>query len=364
MNRPLLILSITALGCGTAAAYLHSQLRVERQRTAELQTRLQHLEAARPPNPFAPPPPQHPPETPPITQFAQEPAAVTPVAQKLPAPAALAPQRSTQMRQQFVNRQRELLRDPEYRQAMRMQQRFGMHQVHPDLAQELGISQDQADQLLDLLAEQQMRTMETSRSFSADHPPTQEEIAQMQSDHRQRQEADHAEIARLAGDGGLQQWDDYQNSMGARMRVRQLTTELAGAGVSLREDQRIPLRETLVQLDQQTLQENQQASMRQRFDRMTLAERLSWQEEQIERMSQANERTRDAVAHILTGEQLKTYQRLQERELDMQRASLRMQRAQLERQGDPAAGVALPAVPYNTFSSFAVATGDEVTAAD
>ncbi len=355
MNKALLILTLTTLGGGSAAAYFHSQLAAERQRSEALQTRIATLEQPPLRNPFVPAPVEPPTarweigRTPPVTTAAIRP----------DPPAAMSPERPVQMRQRFVDRQRELLRDPEYRQAMRTQHRFGLQQAHPDLARELNISQEQADRLLDLLVEQQLRNMENLAPFSADKQPTQAEIAQMQKAMQQRQRDDLKEIGALLGNNGMQQWQDYQNSMGARMRVRQLASELDGAGLPLRGDQRAPLRDALAQFERQTTEERRLEATSRDFNTMTPAERLTWQEEQIERSAQSYERARDAVSHILTPEQLRTYRELQERDLVMRRAGLRMQRAQLEAAGDAAAGnTAIPGV--YSFSSGSIATNGQV----
>ncbi len=344
MNRTVLILAFATLASASAAAYFHSQLATERQRNKELQARLDVQQPPRTPTPFTPPPPPHPsaaviePVQTAAPRLAMRP---DPVA---PQPVAISPERSAQMRQRFVNRQHELMRDPEYRQAMRTQQRFGMQQMHPDLARELNISQEQADRLLDLLVDQQLRNMERSGDFPADRAPTQEEIAQMQKSMQQRQLADRAEIGALLGSGGEQQWQDYQNSMGARMRVRQLSSALDNAGIPLRDDQRQPLRDALAQFERQA-QENRQADVVARqFAGMSFDERLGWQEEQLERTEQSYERAREAVSHILTTEQLQTYRDLQDQELAMRRASLRMQRAQMDAGGD---GPVLMHIPGN-----------------
>jgi len=335
MNKPLLILTLATLTCASAAAYFHSQLKAERQRNDELQARLDaQQQPPRIPNPFTPAPPPAgvvEPVQPAAARLAVRP---DPVA---PQPNAISPERSAHMRQRFVIRQRELLRDPEYRQAMRTQQRFSLQQIHPDLALELNISQEQADRLLDLLVDQHLRNMEGSADFPADRPPTQAEIAQMQKTVQQRQLADRAEIGALLGSNGQQQWQDYQNSMGARMRVRQLGSALDNAGSPLRDDQRQPLRDALAQFERQTREDRQWQVETRDFAAMTAADRLTWQEEQLERTERSYERARESVAHILTSEQLQTYRDLQEQELAMRRASLRMQQAQIEADGEAAA---------------------------
>ncbi len=342
MNKALLILTLTTFGGASAAAWFHLQLQTERHRNAELQAR---IEAQQPPlahHPFTTVP-----ETLPVRvdvgESAQAPPATVPSVRRdpeSPQPNAISPERSAQIRQRFANEQRELLRDPEYRQAMRTQQRFSLQQIHPDLARELDIPQERADRLLDLLIDQRLRNMEQQAAFPADRPPTEAEVMQMQKNLQQRQLAERAEIAALLGGDSQQQWQDYENSMGARMRVRQLSTVLDGAGIPLREDQRPPLRDTLAQYERQAQQDRQTQVTTRDFANMTLADRLAWQEEQIELTEQSYARARESVSHILTTQQLDAYRELQEQELAVRRANLRMERARMATQGDdPAAGI-------------------------
>lgn len=336
MNKTLLILTLATLASASAAAYFHSQLKSERLRNDELQSQLAaQQQLPRISNSFSPPPPAPPAEVIQPVQSAVTRPAVRPGPES-PQPTVISPERSAQMRHRFVNRQRELLNDPEYRQAMRTQQRFSMQQVHPDLARELNIPQEQADRLLDLLVDQQLRNMERPQDFPVDRAPTQAEMAQMQKNMQQRQLADRAEIGALLGSNGQQQWQDYENSMGARMRVRQLSSALDNAGNPLRDDQRQPLRDALAQFELHAREVRQTPVGTRDFAGMTAADRLAWQEEQLERTEQSYERARESVSHILTSQQLQTYRDLQEQELAMRRASLRMQRAQMEAGGEAA----------------------------
>lgn len=59
--------------------------------------------------------------------------------------------------QDIQEREQRMLQYPEYRELLRAQQRLSLSQMHPDLAGYLQISKQQADGLLDLLAEQRVR---------------------------------------------------------------------------------------------------------------------------------------------------------------------------------------------------------------
>jgi hypothetical protein len=57
------------------------------------------------------------------------------------------------------------------------------------------------------------------------------------------------------------------------------------------------------------------------------------QEQLIERIAQQNERTRAAVSHVLTPQQLKVFEEEQNAQLKMQSAQMRMMRAEAQAEG-------------------------------
>ncbi len=256
------------------------------------------------------------------------------------------------MRQQQV-----LMNDPEYREAMRMQHRMGLLQSHPDLARELGISTAQANQLLDLLAEQQLQSMQNMRPFTAGAGADPTAMAEMQRKAEERNRANQAEIAQVIGDDGLQRWQDYQNTMGSRYRVRQLSSAFEAAGIPLREDQQQPLRQALAEHERQMRLESQTyATQTSQPNSMTPEERLKSREEQLDRLAQTYERARNSVSGILSAEQMETYERLHQQELTLQRAQLRVQRAQIEAAGSDTGASEAGAV----FVASGIAFGDTV----
>ncbi|HEY5807209.1 MAG TPA: hypothetical protein VIT67_04540, partial [Povalibacter sp.] len=247
MNRVTAALIITSLGLGAASAYFHSQLTAERSRSASLETRIAELEHSR------------------ITAVTREsdesndtPAAAIPAVTNATVTTAVqnggalpavtpSPEKGRQVRDRFMRRQQALLKDPEYREAMRMQHRMSLSQAYPDLARELGLPQEQVNRLLDLLTDQQLRSMEESRSVEAMAQSDPAAIAELQREGEERQRAQQAEIAQVLGPDGLERWQEYQNSMGSRYRVRQLSGALDAAGIPLRDDQQQALQRTLAE---------------------------------------------------------------------------------------------------------------------
>jgi hypothetical protein len=350
-----LVLATVALG--STSAYLLRQLRSEREHSQSLQARIEQLEKARavPQNPFAsiapmPEPVVAEPEpepTPPPALARQYPDATPRSGMESP----VVPVRSPRMGRQL------LLQDPEYRKAMIQQQKYAMARLYPDLREALRLQPEEAEQLMELLAEQQTDTMANRPPFAdaRNGPPDPAQVQQWQEQMQRQQKERDAQIAQLLGDAKYQEWQSYQKTLGARMQIRELRVELAEAGIPLREGQIEPLVNSLAAEQQRRAQEAQN-------DRVQLnalgnagsGNRVAFLEKQLERTAEYNRRLHDAAAPYLSSDQLRRFDEHLDRQLQVQRANLQMMRAQQEaiERGDlPAPNVggmmrAMPAPPF------------------
>lgn len=374
MSKALLVLFATSVGLGFVSLHLVRELRAERANVQSLQARVAELEREEKASPM------HPAMTPPAalpatSETTDPPAAVLPARQPAIASAAAdgaaprMPSHEERMRhmREAAERQRTLLRDPEYREAMRMQHRMMLARTHPDLARELGFSTDEADQLLSLLAEQQLRGMENMGPGWMGESPDPAAIEELQRKAQQQHQANEMEIAALLGDARLQQWKDYQATMGVRHQVAQLGSTLAGKGAPLQEDQSRSLLKALAAEQQRAMQDwnnfNNNAARVSFQGNADAASRMELQEEQLRQTTQHQQRLRDAVSPILTSEQLRHFEEEQNQNLRMQQAHMRMMRAQAEAEarGEISPPV-MPGMPANALIS--VSPGGSVVHSD
>jgi hypothetical protein len=352
MNKAILILLTTTLGTGLVSLHLVRELRGERATIQSLQARIGELERAAAT-------PGMPASVPPAIDVAPEPAAGNrPLPAALPAPIPVArtvdaapltghppmPSREERMRmmRESVERQRALLKDPEYREAMRMQYKMMQSQNYPDLAKTLGISAEQADQMLTLLAEQQIRMQENGPAQSfMEQPPERAALNEMRRKAEQTRRANEAELAGLLGQEKMREWNDYQKTLGTRMQVKQLSTKFAGKGAPLTDEQERQLVQALAAEQQRGLREAspaarinfisaRPAALAANVSMSGAADHLEMQERHLEQMAQQNQRMRDAAATVLTPEQLSLFEEEHNSQLQMQRAMLRMARAQAD----------------------------------
>jgi hypothetical protein len=225
---------------------------------------------------------------------------------------------------------------------------------NPNLARDLDLTAEQLDRLHDVLAEQSLRAMENSSpmwSVDGERP----DAAKMQEFHRkamEQQRSNEAELRRALGDSKYREWQEYQSMAGVRWEADRVRTSLASAGVPLDENLAKPLLKTLHEQQVKMMQQQAAASaaspnananalvMSSGFASGTSPDMLKMQEQSLEMMTHHHKRQRDALASVLTPEQLKIIEDEHNAEQQLQRAQLRILRAQQEAGVlDPAQGI-------------------------
>jgi len=358
MSKIALVLAIIAIGEGAVTLHLVRQVRAERENAQTLQARVTELEQkAQPGATFVAVPKQ---------PTVANPFATSPQGEPAPAkagagnsatagraggftsvgPIPLSTQDQERMREQMqasMERQRTLLRDPEYREAMRAQQKMGLVRSNPNLARDLDLTADQLDRLYDVLAEQSLRSMEnTSPMWSVNgEQPDAAKIQEYQRKAMEQQRSNEAELKRALGDTKYREWQEYQSMAGVRWEADRVRTSLASAGVPLDENLAKPLLKSLHEQQVKLMQQaanaaapNAAVSARlmtsSGFSPGASPDMLKMQEQSLEMMAQHQKRQRDALASVLSPEQLKVIEEEHNAEQQMQRAQLRIMRAQQE----------------------------------
>jgi len=352
MTKIALVLAIVAIGEGAVTLHLVNQLRDERDSAQKLQARVTELESRAPQvgpgATFVAVPTQ-----PTILPFAVArkdgaPAMPQAVAGVISSNAAMAnsvaPMAAPDaelMREQIkqgMERQAALLRDPDYREAMLAQQKIGLRQANPNLVRDLGLTAEQADRLFSTLAEQQMHSMEAPTPWTGGEQLDAAKLQEFQNKMVEQQSANDAEVKRVLGDTKYREWQEYQSLSGVRWEADRVRGALANAGVPLEESLAKPLLKTLQEEQQKMLQ--QMASTSSPVKNSFVATGLSvaaasgniveMQEKSLDFMAQTQKRQRDALARVLTPEQMQVLEDEHNAQLQMQRAQVRMLRAQQE----------------------------------
>jgi hypothetical protein len=318
-----------ALITGIVSVNLWRELRTERQANEELRTQ---FNVARLPG-TAPAIPA------PVTANVA-PATLATVTAEAPVCKSDSPSQPTQTGaanpvQNVRNRQNELMANPEYRKLRLAQQRLNVERNNRGLAEELGLSDNEANRLFDLLSENQLALMNEPQLLSVngtqDRPGSEEMMRRRQALQREQDEALRAMLG-----GKYAQYQDYQQSRPARNQAMAIGTQLAQAGLPLT-DAQIRSLTTVMRTEQQRQGQDPwtTAPAPAAVTPVDLDTRIKMMEESLKRTEDNNRRTIEAVAPHMSARQLATYRKQLEQQAAMNRISIKMQIEQQRLQAQP-----------------------------
>lgn len=236
----IVLLAALATSCGTAL-WLLQQLDAERAANAALHQRLEAL-AQRPEAIPSPAPAETPSPVP----------AATARATKVVADGRPSSPPATQQ-SDFSARQRELMKNPAYRKAMRDQRRQALDYTYADLGKVLNLPPEKVAAILDLLADQSVE----SADLQWQTPVTREEGEDLQRAIAEQERKADRQLEQLLGSSSLNQLKEFQQSISSRMEVNRLRSELAIGSEALRDDQYQPMLEIVSAENQRMNQELQ-----------------------------------------------------------------------------------------------------------
>lgn len=208
--------AVLAIGSIAASVHLWQQLRAERVQGADLRARVAEVRASRavaPPGAVEMPGPA----------VAASATVVATEGAQAPAPAPV-----PAVARSFSVNERDLLRDPEYRRTATEEMRLQLRRNHPRLAEELGLSPEEADQMFEMLVRHQLQQREMPVPTLAD-PAAMEEFNRQSQQLIRRQEIEMTELL-----GPRQaQWETYQARRNARSQLGMFRDVLASRGLPL-----------------------------------------------------------------------------------------------------------------------------------
>jgi hypothetical protein len=302
MTKANVVLAAAAVVFAAGCLLLFRDLSTERNRVHALEAQVAQLQ--REVTSTQSPPPE-PPEPTAVPQPAATPAnatASTPAIDK-PAVAQANAERDIQRR---VNA------DPAYRGILLSARRAGLQPQHPQLAAELGLSKDEEERFLDLLAEQSLRETEMVRK----QPP-----GDVQEQRKKLFAQQEQERRKFLGEQRFQLWREYVNSAGARSLVSELRTQLATTNSPLREEQIKPLVKALA-AEQQRHWAEREENYTTSDPAATIEERVSYMERRAKLIEESMARSSEAGAMYLDSTQQRVLDAMLARQSERARAEV------------------------------------------
>ena len=226
------------------------------------------------------------------------------------------------------NERRAVLADPAYRRARLAEARLELQRGYPQLVAELGLSADEAERFLDLLAEQSLRENDRAMKKQSGEDPMRwrrEFYAQAEKERRA-----------FLGEERFGTWVEYVNSAEARAFVNDLRTQLATTTSPLREEQVKPLVKALATEHERHAaerEENYQAETSrggQWTEATPAAEQIEYMERRAALIEESLDRQQEAAEMYLDSVQQREFNAMLDRRREQARVELESFRAQLE----------------------------------
>ena len=318
MTKANIVLAATALVLGASCLVLFKDNGAQRNRVRALEAQVAQLQRETTADKAS----LHPATADTAAASSEPSAQVAPAAPQSSAPSPAKPPTDAN------NELRAVLADPAYRRARLAEARLQLQRDYPQLVAALGLSAEEAERFLDLLAEQSVREYERGMK----EQPGQESM------QWRRELGEQAERERRAflGEERFRTWVEYVNSANARAIISQLRTELATSSSPLREDQVKPFVKALATEHQRHAaerQENYQVETSRNgvwTEATPAAQQIEYMERRDALIQESLDRQQEVGEMYLDSAQQREFNAMLDRLREQARIELESFRAQLE----------------------------------
>jgi hypothetical protein len=220
--------------------------------------------------------------------------------------------------QSWQQREREMLKDPEYRQSKMAEWRRRLAHARADAIRVAGMTAQQADRVIDLWAERNLRFAELGGEMGQ---PLSEDA---QAEIKRAGDQEQAELRRVLGEETFARWHRYLESGEERSEVGQFRSQLSASDAPLSDEQADSLVEAIYSERQRRAAEYEQYVKEAGItDRYSVApqDRQRW----LDLEKEANERIHAAMAVTLSPTQLSSLDESLAARLAPVEAALRLQ---------------------------------------
>ena len=225
----------------------------------------------------------------------------------------------------FGSAMQKMFTDPSMKKVMRQQQSMAVRMMYGDLVKQLGLTQENADALMELLGDRQMDMTTKGLAMMGGKPGADDgkAIKDVSADY-------DAKLKALLGDDGLTQVKTYEKSIGDRMVMQQYQQLFASSSQPLEDNQRADLLQIMI--------DERAKSPKTAFDagnKDVSAQMKALQSDQAIHDYMAaegdfNQRVYERAAQVLSPEQLAQFQKYQQQLSDMQAAQFKMSRTMMK----------------------------------
>lgn len=211
--------------------------------------------------------------------------------------------------------------DPEMKKSMRVQQLVGVRMIYSDLAKELGLSAEDSQQLMEILADRQMDLSAAAMASFDRNSPDKEANAKKVANAQKR----YAEqLQAVLGEERYKKFQSYEGSIGDRFLLQQFEGQFAASGAPLEAAQK----ENLLGLmrEERTKTPNNFANTTDPAKQMDALKSDEAIGQFTTSQEEFNRRVLARARDILSADQIAAFEKIQQQQIELMKTQMKMSR--------------------------------------
>jgi hypothetical protein len=224
----------------------------------------------------------------------------------------------------FMKGLAKMFTDPKMKEAMRGQQAAGVAMMYGDLAKHLGLSADEARQVLALLTDRQMEQAGKSMAMLNKGELDAATLAESAKQSQAAKATYDDSLKEVLGNDRFAKFQDYEKTMGERFALSQIRNQLSAGGMPLDEAQASGL--LAIMQDERARTPNPMPGNSDAAGQMKLLENGEALEKVLKSQDAYNQRVLDRARSLLSPDQLQAFETAQKQQAQMQGMGIQMSR--------------------------------------
>lgn len=216
--------------------------------------------------------------------------------------------------------------DPEMKKTMRAQQAMGIRMMYGDLAKELGISPQEAEQLLELLTDRQMDMAAAGMQTLDPNNPNQQSDKERLAENAKRYEE---QIKAMLGEEKFKSLKTFEGSIGDRFMLQQFEGQFGAAGAPLEGDQKQQLLSLMREERTKTPPQLNIANSNDPAKQMEALKNPETVDKFVASQEEFQKRVLERSRQFLNADQIGALEKVHKQQLDLLKTQMKMSREML-----------------------------------
>ena len=233
----------------------------------------------------------------------------------------------------FMKGMAKMMQDPDMKKMIRSQQAMGVRMMYGDLAKELGLSPDEATQVMELLTERQLGMAAKGMELMGGEAADEAKLAEAGEAAKASREEFDQQLRGVLGEERMKKLENYERTLGDRMALQQYQQSLAASGTPITDQQRDGLLEIMADERLKTPPNPLEANNKDMAAQIKAMQSGEGLDQFVQSTQDFNQRVLTRVRSILNPDQVNAFESAQKQQLEMLQFGMKMGREMMKGEG-------------------------------